>query len=135
MIQRFIPIQRTPLSNISAKAKREAKSPVVVKVMAGGLEVCQRNPMGLAEYKRRTLEMAERQGGRCAICGFTFDGWLGQPTFDHEAGRCVGKRDDRIEINGEWRNAALHQACNGHKGSKSYSWASGLYLPVKKEDK
>jgi hypothetical protein len=41
-------------------------------------------------------------------------------TFDHAAGRGLGgfKRDDRIEVDGHWQNAAVCWSCNGFKGSR-----------------
>lgn len=81
---------------------------------------------GLRKYKVRTIEMSIRQDGLCAICGR----FMVRPTFDHEGGRGAGKRDDRIEADGHWINAALHEICNGLKGSKRYKWVQGKYLPV-----
>jgi hypothetical protein len=78
-------------------------------------------------YKERTWEMWRRQQGLCAIC-------LRQhlPTFDHEAGRGAGKRDDRIEVDGEPKNAALCIICQSRKGSKRYKWVNGAYVPTNK---
>lgn len=61
--------------------------------------------------------MAKRQGGLCGLCGLP----MTEPTFDHEFGRGMGgaRRDDRIEINGMWINAAVHWKCNGEKGSRA----------------
>lgn len=43
-------------------------------------------------------------------------------TFDHEAGRTAGHRDDRIEVNGVIQNAAVHLLCNGLRGSSRASY-------------
>jgi 5-methylcytosine-specific restriction endonuclease McrA len=134
MISRTAYSKRSSLSRVSAKAKREAQVGTAIRITRDGKDICLRSAEGRTEYKRRTLEMAQRQGLRCAICGSRFDGWLGDPTFDHEAGRSAGKRDDSIEVNGEWHNAALHRVCNQLKGSRAYTWALGLYLPVVKEE-
>jgi hypothetical protein len=73
---------------------------------------------GKAEYRRRTLEMLERQDGRCCLCY--------QPlrkqdaTFEHEAGRGMsgGHRDDRTVVGGRWINGAACCTCNSRKGSR-----------------
>lgn len=104
----------------------------VVKIHRDGREVCQKNAHGKYEYQQRTLAMYERQGYKCAIHG----GWMRpeEVQFDHEAGRGSGggHRDDRIEIDDEWINAAVCGACNGAKGSQRYSWQDGKYLPIEK---
>lgn len=103
-----------------------------VKTYSDGREVCTGTAFGKREYKRRTEAMRERQGGRCAIGGE----WLavGEAQFDHEAGRGSGggHRDDRIEIDGQWVNAAVCGECNGRKGSRRYEWRGGLYLPIER---
>jgi hypothetical protein len=66
-------------------------------------------------YKGLTLAMAERQGNRCALCAKVF---FTEPTFDHQNGRHPSRIDERIEVNGEWLNAALCWVCNGFKGSR-----------------
>lgn len=98
-----------------------------VKVFSGGREVCQDNSAGDREYKARTDAMQKRQGGHCALCP-----WYLGVTFDHQDGRGAGggHRDDRIEIDGKWHNAALCHTCNMAKGSRRYSWQDGKYLPV-----
>jgi len=64
------------------------------------------------------MAMRERQSELCAICGL----WMKEEetTFDHEDGRGIGggHRDDRIEVDGEPQNAAVHLHCNVRKGSK-----------------
>lgn len=90
----------------------------VVKVFPCGREICAKSTQGKAEYRFRTIAMAERQDWRCALCGLP----MGETTasFDHEAGRGSGggKRDDRIEVDGVWQNGAVHVLCNGAKGSQ-----------------
>lgn len=58
-----------------------------VQTFPDGREACLPTTAGRREYKRRTKKMAERQGLRCAICVFPFDGYLGPATFEHQAGR------------------------------------------------
>lgn len=80
-------------------------------------EVCLDNEKGQAEYKRRTMEMAERQD---FICG-RGDHRIITPTFDHSDTRGMGsaRRDDRIaDENGKLLNAASCWLCNGRAGSK-----------------
>lgn len=98
--------------------------------MVDGREICNRNAAGTAEYKRRVAEMAERQGDRCAACHWPFDGHLGPPTFEHQDGRTAGHRDERIEKDGKWYNAALHGVCNGLKGSRRFHWVEGKFIPA-----
>jgi hypothetical protein len=56
------------------------------------------------------------------------------PTFEHQDGRGAGggHRDDRIEIDGQWNNAAVDPDCNISKGSKRYTWFQGKYQPVER---
>jgi hypothetical protein len=117
---------------ISAKAKKEAKSGLAVKVYPDGREVCQRNFLGDAAYFGRLQQMMYRQDDRCAMCSEVLGGaW--SPTFGHECSRGGGKRDDRItKPDGSWRNAALCVFCNGEQGSRRYAWIGGQYVPVKK---
>lgn len=62
--------------------------------------------------------MRARQRCLCALCGL----WMSEEdtTFDHEHSRGAGggKRDDRIEVNKIWQNAAVHWRCNSSKGSQ-----------------
>lgn len=51
-------------------------------------------------------------------------------TFDHQVPRI--DQDDRIEVDGNWHNAAVHLRCNTKKGSKRYHWLNGKYVPVVK---
>lgn len=101
-----------------------------VKKFEDGREVCSDNAAGKVEYRNRTLAMHARQGGMDPITGE----WMNyrDVTFDHEAGRGHGggHRDDRIEVDGEWQNAALSVESQGIKCSKRYKWVNGKYLPV-----
>jgi hypothetical protein len=83
----------------------------------GGREVCNKNAAGRREYRHRVQVMHERQGGLCAICWRPLR--LEQATFDHENGRGMGggKRDDRIVVDGQLQNAAVHGLCNSNRGS------------------
>ena len=96
----------------------------------GEREVCDKSPAGRAEYNRRVVEMAERQGWLCAICGEYMHG--GNVSFEHQDGRGMGGslRDDRIEKNGKIYNAATHAICNAKKGSRRYEWRNGYFEPV-----
>lgn len=92
-----------------------------VKIYPDGREVCDcRTRKGCLEYHSRTAAMERRQHYLCAICGVGRK-WF---TFDHQNGRGMGGaiRDDRIEINGEWFNAALCVSCQSLKGSRRYHW-------------
>jgi hypothetical protein len=85
---------------------------------------------GKQGYYNRTILMLERQGMTCAICGRSLHYIWAE--FDHEAGRGSGggHRDDRIEVDGLWQNAALCRGCNSEKGSKRYHWIEGVYTSV-----
>jgi hypothetical protein len=101
-----------------------------VKVYPDGREVCNlRVKAGKQEYYTRTIMMLERQKMLCAIClhGIHYI-WA---EFDHEAGRGSGggHRDDRIEVDGHWQNAAVCRGCNSRKGSQRYHWVDGKYIP------
>lgn len=96
-----------------------------VKVYPDGREVCNcRTRSGSIEYRSRTAAMERRQQYLCAICGIGRQ-WF---TFDHQNGRGMGGarggaiRDDRIEVDGEWFNAALCVTCQSMKGSRRYRW-------------
>jgi hypothetical protein len=99
-----------------------------MKVFRDGAEALGSDAADRREYKRRTQAMAERQNNECAICRK----WLTVPTFDHQWGRGHGGafRDDRIELDGEWFNAALCPDCNHLKGSRRYHWKDGKYVPI-----
>lgn len=95
-----------------------------VKVHPDGREVCNcRSIGGSIEYHSRTAAMEYRQHYGCAICGISR-----LLTFDHQNGRGMGGsrggaiRDDRIEIDGKWFNAALCVSCQSLKGSRRYHW-------------
>lgn len=81
-------------------------------------EVCLDNEKGEAEYKRRTMEMHDRQNGICS----RGDHRIMAPTFDHSTnGRGAGgaTRDDRIwNENHEPINSCSCWLCNGKAGSK-----------------
>jgi hypothetical protein len=102
-----------------------------VKVYDDGREVCANTHAGFTEYRARLAVMEIRQGGRCALSTGNCSGTL---FFDHESGRgfSAAIRDDRIEVNGEWHNAALCYHHNSLKGSRRYKWVNGSYLPVEK---
>jgi hypothetical protein len=109
-----------------------AQSPFsVVFVKRDGREICNmRCPEGKNEYRRRTMKMRERQGGRCCLEMYApmCPGPLrvAEATFDHESGRGGGKRDDRIVLpDGTWINGAAHAICNVWKGS--------MYLPYNQD--
>lgn len=97
-----------------------------------GREVCNtRTVAGNREYKRRTLQMVERQNHICCLYGISpvchprglLLGYI--PTFEHENGRGGGKRDDRTELpDGTWINGAAHVQCNQWKGSRRIPYNS-----------
>lgn len=94
-----------------------------VRTYSGGREVCSKFAVGRTEYRRRMLEMLKRQGGRCCLEMYApmCPGRLSEEeaTFEHERGRCGGKRDDRIALpDGTWINGAAHALCNEWKGSR-----------------
>lgn len=107
-----------------------------VEIFDDGREVCNlRSSAGKVEYKARIVKMCDRQNQRCALCPFLM--LIGDETFEHEEGRGMNgaHRDDRIEVDGEWKNAAVHYGCNGRKGSKRYHWLEGNYVPIVKGEK
>jgi hypothetical protein len=106
-----------------------SKYPIVdgVQTMPDGKEICADTVAGRKKYKERTRAMVIRQGFRDPISGKPLQFW--EATFDHQFGRTVGKRDDRIVVDGEWWNAALSLESNTLKGSKRYSWQNGEYKP------
>jgi hypothetical protein len=96
-----------------------------VRIYDGGREVCNMmTAAGKREYRRRTLEMRERQDNRCCLC----HQWMSvqDTTFEHEAGRGMNgaHRDDRIEKDGKWLNGAAHFWCNSLKGSQRGNYNS-----------
>lgn len=96
-----------------------------------GRQECLETAAGKREYRWRTEVMWQRQGEMCAM-GHPMR--VEEASFDHEAGRGHGggHRDDRIEVDGQWKNAAVCVVHNGLKGSKRYKWQEGNYLPTKK---
>ena len=89
-----------------------------MRVMKDGREIARKTALGRAEYRRRTIAMAERQAWRCGLCGLAMTPETA--TFDHQWGRGMGgaRRDDRILLDGRRFNAAVHYICNGMKGSR-----------------
>ena len=101
-----------------------------------GREVCSNTTAGKAEYARRRQAMVELQGGACAICHHPFGEGAFRATYDHAVprGHGGGFRDDRIDFpNGDPRNAAVHEVCNGLKGSRRYHWIDGAYVPIERK--
>lgn len=103
----------------------QVKRPIVaIRVHPDGREVCCKAYLAACvEYRKRTLAMLERQGGRCCLEAYAPDcpGRLAEneATFEHERSRGGGKRDDRIELpDGTWINGAAHRICNQWKGSR-----------------
>ncbi len=98
-----------------------------------GREECMDNAAGNREYKDRTVRMTIRQGFRCAGCEAKLVGLL---TFGHQCSRGGGRREDRIEIDEKWHNAALCGKCNSSQGSQRYEWdySTGVpkWVPVNK---
>lgn len=111
---------------------KAGKYPIVNGVMTypDGREVCQNTSAGRREYHLRKEAMVARQGFRSAISGELID--YCRSEFDHEAGRGSNSshRDDRIEVDGHWQNAALSHVDNSLKGSRRYRWEDGKYIPV-----
>lgn len=99
----------------------------IVKVYAGGREVLDLTTKGgRDEYRSRTKQMLERQGGRCGLqitpqCKAK-SGRLAfaDAQFDHEIPRGMGGalRDDRILVAGEPKNRAVCAWCNSAKASR-----------------
>ena len=108
----------------------------VVWILKDGREICSGSKDGRAEYKRRRLDMAERQDWFCGLCGQKMN--PEDVTFEHVNSRGIGGslRDDRIwitktdPVTGEVKmiphNLAAHYACNSKKGSKRISTAAAL---------
>lgn len=109
------------------REKRKKLPPI--EIFPNGREVCNMaSAEGRRTYRSRTLDMWRRQDQICAFCSL----WMYKPTFDHEQGRTVGKQDDRIEVNGKWKNAAICEHCNILKGSRRFKWIDGFYREVKR---
>lgn len=102
-----------------------------IKTFRDGREVCQANAAGRREYRERKRIMVLRQNFRCGACSIDIETFTAQ--FDHQDGRGSGggHRDDRIEIDGKWHNAALCSDCNTRKGSVRYHWKDNVYVPSK----
>ena len=108
---------RKPISRKKYVSKRKAATR---KPHPEGFEVLRDTGNG-SEYEARTWEMAKRQGYACALCGKAFTEHR-RPTFEHQDGRTKNRRDDRVIVDGRWKNAAAHGECNCRKGSKRYAW-------------
>jgi hypothetical protein len=111
-----------PLLKPCQQKRRRAEA---VRVYRGGREVCQKSKAGLAEYKRRTIEMVDRQGNICGICKDPSvpmrpieDHSFLSATFQHADGRGSGggRRNDSIAP--ETGNCAAHLKCNLELGSR-----------------
>lgn len=87
-----------------------------IRKYSNGREVCQDTKLGRFVYRNRVLAMLLRQHFRCCNCGNPLH--EDEATFEHENGRTAGKRDDRIEIDGQRINGASHGFCNVERGSK-----------------
>lgn len=95
-----------------------------LKVYPDGREVLNtKTAAGATEYRNRKDQMFSRQKATCPLCDCVFT-WSNPSTFDHQNGRGMGGsiRDDRIEIDGQWFNAALCVPCQSLKGSRRYHW-------------
>jgi hypothetical protein len=112
----------TPAFPRPRETRRRAS--VVVRITRSGFEICNTKTIaGRNEYRWRTLDMLDRQGGRCCLAEYapmcTGRLYPDYATMDHEHGRGGGKRDDRIALpDGTWQNGACHVECNGWKGSR-----------------
>ena len=88
-----------------------------VRVTKDGREICRNQ----AEYKKRTIAMAERQGWMCG-CGCGRRMTMQTATFQHTDLRSGGRRNDTIKpyrnVKGQWvQNEAWLGDCNGQQGS------------------
>lgn len=102
------------------------------KTFRDGRQVCLETAAGKREYKGRTEEMVVRQSHICPLCNLYL--LLIDATFEHEAGRGAGggHRDDRLlHDDGNWRNAAVHCACNNAKGSQRFHWVGFAFIPAR----
>ena len=108
--------RKSPTSSPCSIGKKWLNRPAVY-VTKGGREIC--NPAtdgGILQYWFRRAALWLRQEGLCCICCRELK--LSDATFEHENGRGGGKRDDRIEIDGQPINGASHLWCNSLRGSK-----------------
>lgn len=113
--------RRKRVSRVRKAVPRRAINGVIT--YDDGREKCiEQTAEGNREYRRRTLEMRDRQDELCGTCGF----WMSEDeaTFDHQFGRTRGKRDDRIWVDGKRKNAAVHKLCNGEKGSRQIPYVA-----------
>lgn len=104
-----------------------------LKVLPDGREICNlRTRKGVIEYNQRKHTMWQRQKGICCLSLFCpqcpSELLLEEATFEHEAGRAGGKRDDRvwIVVDGKKRrlNGVAHAFCNVWKGSRRIQYNS-----------
>lgn len=103
--------------------------PVAVRILRSGAEQCnQLTKEGRDEYERRKRIMWERQGRECCLKGHIVScpgklNWA-DVVFAHEIprGHGGGSHDDRIVIDGKWRNGAAHARCNSLQGSRRISF-------------
>lgn len=107
---------------------RRKPTPIFYPEGIGGPEIYNLDTAeGKRRYDENRYKMEVRQGFQCAICERIAGSMM---DFDHETSRGGGKQDDRIEVDGHWKNAALCRRCNTEKGSKRYHWLNGKYQPV-----
>ena len=103
-----------------------------VQLFPDGREVCDlKKASGKLEYASRTGRMVFRQRGICCLLGHcpTCPGRLsGDAEFEHEDGKGSGgaHRDDRIEVDGKWKNGAAHHHCNMWKSSRRIDYNTAL---------
>lgn len=115
-------IQRTPIRKRERPRRTRPelffqREPWIVDVKPDGREICNdKTVAGREEYKSRVRMMLRRQNGKCCNCQKPL--YVGNATFEHENGRSVARRDDRIEIDGQPVNGASHLSCNSERGSK-----------------
>ena len=124
-----------PIPKKSARIRRkpfpdakDMREPVAVRVLADGREICnQLTAAGKAEYLRRKWAMRDRQNEICCFHGFIpqCPGYMPEEetTFDHEHKRW--KKDERIEVDGNWLNGAAHLLCNCIVGSRFIAYNAG----------
>jgi len=106
------------------KDRPRSRFSIAVRMCRDGREICnQQIQAGKAEYRWRTLDMLERQGGRCCLCQKPIR--ADEATFEHELGRGLGggHRDDRTALpDGTWINGAACLTCNSAKGGQRGSY-------------
>lgn len=120
-------IQRKPIRRVRSKPRRGQPA---FETLPDGREVCAKNHAGRQEYfpgQGASAALPDRHLERTRPVLTILN-----TTFDHEQGRGMGgsRRDDRIEIDGKWINAAVTSEANFEKGSKRYHWVEGVYIEV-----